>query len=414
MTATAARWSDDGFLDALAGQGDRAADACFAALGETLSRQDFGRLFRTLDRNDVPLAGIEPPPLRDFLERSVRLPALGGTPVDLARIDRGARVFLTHALLSALVLLAKSLPEGYAAPRLSRILCLSDNLRRKPYRRVLGVVQMLVDVSSPGSFEPAGKALITIPKIRLLHAGVRHIVRREMPDYETAFGAPVNLEDMLGTVMGFSLLVVEGLRRLEVGLSDREAEDYFYLWRVFAQMMGIHPEGEPDSDAWVPASLAEAETFYSAFRRRHFTAAADNPEGVALAGASLQLLNDLLPQTPLRRLGLKIVPRIYMADLIGRVGCARVGIAPVPLLFLTKWLLRQGPMLWTRLWGVADRFDPSREFHENVGRLFFEGLITREFGGEVAFRIPDELAELRGLVDPQRGGARMDAEQNPA
>ena len=41
-----------------------------------------------------------------------------------------------------LALLAKSLPEGYQAPRLSRVLMISGELRRSTYRRVLGVLQM--------------------------------------------------------------------------------------------------------------------------------------------------------------------------------------------------------------------------------------------------------------------------------
>ena len=110
------------------------------------------------------------------------------------------------------------------------------------------------------------------------------------------------------------------------------------------------------------------------------------------------MLNDLLPQTPLRRLGLKIVPRIYAEDLIGRAGCARVGIEPVRFLFLTKWLLRRLPWLWTRLWAVVDRFDSSDSLHVNMSRVFFQSLINREFDGEITFRIPDTLEELRELA----------------
>jgi len=40
-------------------------------------------------------------------------------------------------------------------------------------------------------------------------------------------------------VIAFSYLVIEGLQRLDVGLSDQEAEDLYYLWQVFARMAGI-------------------------------------------------------------------------------------------------------------------------------------------------------------------------------
>jgi hypothetical protein len=397
----AERWSNDNFLDGLRKRGDQRADECFSALKEILAREDFSDLFKMLSSNDVSLPDHIPQPLRDFLEDTHKLPSIKGKPIDFDRLARGQKVFMTHALPAALVLLAKSLPEGYAAPNLSKILILSDNLRERPYRRLLGVLQMVVNVSAVGGFEPDGKAVITIPKIRLLHAGVRHIVRQCLPGYESAYGVPVNLEDMLGTVMGFSYLVITGLQRLNIVLSDEAAEDFYYLWRVFAQMMGIHPAGEPNSSAFVPADLAQAQIFYNAYRRRHYVAAVANSDGVALAQANLQLLCDMLPQTPLRRLGLKVVPKVYMENLMSREGCALIGIRPVRFLSITNWFLMRLPAIWTRLWNVRDSFDPTSNLHENLSRLFFQGLINREFNGELTFLIPNELAELRGLVGPR-------------
>ncbi len=392
------RWSNDRFLNDLRKKGDHLADECFSELKEILEERDFGNLFKTLNSNDEPLPSDVPEPLRSFFEQTTRLPFIDGEAVDLKRIEQGQKVFMTHAFPSAMVLLAKSLPEGYAAPNLSKIMCLSDNLSKRPYRRLLGVLQMVVNVSAVGGFGAGGKAIITVPKIRLIHAGIRHIVRKHLPDYESEFGVPVNLEDMLGTVMGFSYLVITGLQKLDVGLTDKEAEDFYYLWRVFAQMMGVHPENEPNTGMYVPADLAEAKVFYDSYRRRHYVEAAFNPDGVRLAKANLQMLNDLLPQTPLRRLGLKIVPRIYMEDMIGRRGCSLIGIKPVRFFYVTKLFLKHLPAIWIRLWDVGDTLDRSGHLHENLSRIFFQGLINRQFNGEITFLIPDTLEELHRLA----------------
>ena len=66
------------------------------------------------------------------------MPLVNGQPIDGERLKRGQRVFMTHALPAALVLLVKSLPEGYAAPSLSKVLSVSGNLSQRPYRRLLG------------------------------------------------------------------------------------------------------------------------------------------------------------------------------------------------------------------------------------------------------------------------------------
>ena len=379
--------------------GDAASDRCLDRLRQELPADDFGSLFAALDSNAKPvsaeLSGRIPEALATFLRQTTRLPRIDGGAVDERRLERGQRVFMTHAFPSAMALLVKSLPEGYAAPCLSQVLSLSGNLEHHPYRRLLGVLQMLINVTAVGGFAADGKAIITIPKIRLLHAGIRRIVPRELPEYVERYGHPLNLEDMLATVMGFSLLVIHGLQALGIGIEDEEAEDLYYVWRLFAQMMGIHPDGDPSSSEYVPQNLTEAAEFYRSYGRRHYAAPEDNPEGVVLARANLRMLNDLLPQTPLRRLGMKIVPRIYMQILMGKPAMRRVGIQPVRGLFLTKWLLRALPALWIRLWEAGDKLDRGSHFHENLSRIFFQRLIDRGAGGEVTFRVPDTLSQVR-------------------
>jgi hypothetical protein len=157
-----------------------------------------------------------------------------------------------------LVLLASSLPRGYAAPCLCEILSISRDLERHPYGRLMGVVQLLINISDADAFDGTGRAVVTARKLRLLHAGVRSIAERYRPGYQARYGVPVNHEDMLATIMGFSLLLIDGIRRLRLPLADEEAEDLYYLWRTFAVLMGIHPEGRPQDDSLVPATLADA------------------------------------------------------------------------------------------------------------------------------------------------------------
>ena len=390
------RWSDDAFLDTLRHQSDVVADDCVRRLPDD---RDLGRLFAQMDSNDAPLPTDVPAPVQEFFETTRGLPTLDGTPVDQGRLRRGEKVFMTHAFPGALTLLAYSLPQGYAAPTLTKVLHMTGNLEHHPYRRLLGVLQLLVNVSTVGGFERGGKAVVTAQKMRLLHAAIRRLVPKYLPDFEQTYGVPVNLEDMLGTSMGFSLLVVEGLQMLEVGLTDDEADDFYYIWRVFAQTVGIYPTGKPDASEYVPGNLTEAREFYASYRRRHYTDARRNPDGVSLARANVDMMNALLPKTPLRMLGMRLVPRIYMQILNGRDGMIRVGVKPVRGLFVTKWILRHLPKLWLLLWHEADaHLDRSAHPHENLSRIFFQRLINRSYGGEVTFLVPQDFADLRTLA----------------
>ena len=394
--ATDTRWSDDAFLDRLRAEGDAAADACLRALGDS---QNFSEIFRFLNANDAPIPASAPDALRQFLVSYDRLPVPDGSGVDHARLQRGEEVFMTHACTSALCLLAMSLPAGYAAPNLAQVLVMSGDLKKHPYTRLLGVLQMVVNVTSPRGFEPGGKAIVTAAKLRLLHAGVRQLVRRRLPEYEGRYGMPVNHEDMLATIMGFSLLVIRGLQSLRVGLTHGEAADYYYLWRTFALTMGIHPPGSPNSTEYLPETLADAEAFFASYARRHYRDAAVNAEGVELTRASVMMLDRMVHDTPLRWLGGHLLPRVYMQQLLGADGLRQRGVTPLRGHAIVRaWL-----MFVVRVWSaLGTRVDQryGTHLHERLSQRLFRYLIKRTMRGEVTFLIPEQLSDLHALTDP--------------
>jgi hypothetical protein len=231
-----------------------------------------------------------------------------------------------------------------------------------------------------------------------MHAGIRHVVRHVVPEYEPRFGTPVNLEDMLGTIMGLSLLVIDGMPRLGVGLGRHDAEDYYYLWRTFALAMGIHPPDDPSIDTWVPATITEAREFYVSYERRHYATKPDeNRDGVELARVNLQMLVDMLPWW-LRGSTLSQVPNALMEQLIGREGCERVGLPSVELAPPLRFALLHGLQLLVAGWHQLDKLDPAGAMHTTLSEAFLQGMIVREYGHEVTFRIPQELQYVRDLV----------------
>src|SRR5690606_23461465 len=140
---------------------------------------------------------------------------------------------------------------------------------------------------------------------------------------------PVNHEDMLATIMAFSYLLVEGIARLGLPLAPEEAGDLYYIWRTFALLMGIHPEGQPHDDSCVPATLEGAAVFYASYVRRNRTTADRNPYGVLLTRDNLAMMESLLPRT-VRLLGGRYAPRICLTELLAPDELSRVGYRPLP------------------------------------------------------------------------------------
>jgi hypothetical protein len=386
MPATALRWTHAS-LDELRKQGDPLADESLNAILPHDEPGVLKSLFRVMNANDeVPPRTIFPN-LAKFFEATSELPA----NVDLDRVHRGEHVFIRNVYLAALVLLTKSLPEGYAAPNLSIILNISGQLRTHPYRRLLATLQTVLNVSSCHGFEHGGRAVITAQKLRLLHAGIRFLTCRYRPEYPGRYGVPVNQEDMLGTILGFSLLVLRGLRTLKVAMTRQEEEDFLYLWLVFARMMGIHPESAPGDLSYIPDNVDDAEAFYRLYEERHYVGAAENPDGVALGLANLQFLERLVPDA-LGWLGFKTLPRIYMQELMGGEAIRRIGIEPVRGRKLLKWLLLNIHRLLSPFRSVA----PTVDGH--FGMMIFQGLINASYGGEVTFTVPVDLQDLKEIT----------------
>jgi len=390
------KWSDDAFLDHLRTEGDETADRCLHQLAE--SESNYRGLFRLLRINSDPLPEDAPAPIHEFFETACRPPLISGEPIDEKRLERGSEVFRKNAGSAGLSLMLNSLLAGYGAPNLAKILVISGNLQHHPYQRVLGVLQMVIDVSANASFEPSGDAHITAAKVRLMHAGLRTIVDRRRPDYEPVYGKPVNQEDMLGTIMGFSLLVIQGIRKLGITVTDEDAEDYYYLWRVFAQCAGIHPPGERDSSEHIPESVELADEFYRSFARRHYVGAAENPEGVDLTKAGIRMFEDIIPFKFLHWWTHDLIGRVFMQRMQGRKAMKARGVKPVYGKFLVRWLLLIAPRIWNLISREGDKLLLGNGRHEDMSLLLFKGMIHLAWGGKVTFLIPRNLQDLKLLA----------------
>ncbi len=434
--STAWSWTDITCLNQLRLMGDSEADACaaeLAAMGQTGGK--LRSIFARLRQRDISVLHDAPLPMLKFLADTVAGDRLTSNPhadlhagrtvdadalaqqvyslpawADRERIRRGQIVFRSCTLPSVLVMLCKSLPEGYAAPSMARILNLSGELRARPFHRLMGTLQLLQDVGTPGSFEPGGVGVIVAKEMRLLHAGVRTNVARDAmgEDRYSAFvaqyGLPINQEDMLGTILGFSSLVVDGLRTLNVPFSDADAEDYYYVWRVYGHMAGIRRPGVAENEDAMPPTLDDARAFYAAYKRHYVGAAsfagdwrersiAANPDGVQLADAHVDMLAKVLPprvQTLLR----DRVPRIYVQDLAGPEACARVGISPVTGHFLLRFGVHTLPRLWRR---VMSKMNPTT--HVAASEWLFSELIQTAYSRPISYTVPRTVQDLREFVE---------------
>ena len=393
---------DDALLDQLSCEGDPEADAVIAAHMAATGHADVKVLMRDIGEALAfpPTTGSRPSdgPLLHYLSAAPPLPEW----VDDGRMNRAAQVFLDNALGIGQALFCASLPEAYASPRGARVLTLTARLTRDPVRRISETAQMVYDVvTSQGLVPvvlteqrgPSGVGYADARRVRLMHAAVRWFIlhdasveHRQGPPAATTvepvwfdeWGIPLNQEDLLGTLMTFTVAVFEALERSGEALDDADAEAYLHRWCVVGHLMGIRAD-------LLPFDLATARSLTASIRRRQQRTSAD---GKALTAALITPLRASLPLRPLRG----IVPALIRHLITPRIA-AMIGVR------VNLWeLVVDGPL---RLLNAVGTRWLRREIHHSpiirwlsryaARRLVGVFLGANRSSGRPAFAIPDEM-----------------------
>ena len=261
--------------------GDPSADAVVDELARTQQIRGVSRILRHLVDNDQPLPDELPLSLAGWFETSGEVPAWAHRE----RLERGSALVVEHGPQVCVALATASLVYCYAGYPGVKVLTFSRRLDHDAVRRVGETAQFVLAVTAPGSLDKGGRGIRKIQKVRLLHAAIRHLVTTSGRWNSQADGVPICQEDLAGTLMSFTWIVVDALRKRGVRVDDGEAEDYYYRWRVIGEMLGIAP-------AAIPADLSGARELTEEIARRNHRR---SPEGIEMTRALFELHTASLP-----------------------------------------------------------------------------------------------------------------------
>jgi hypothetical protein len=155
-----------------------------------------------------------------------------------AQMQTGAAFFARYATLIMNMLGLLSLPYCYAAADGARVLYYSERLRNDVGKRLQETGEFVWEVMSPNAFTPEGQGFATIVKVRMMHAMARYYTLQSR-QWQAPWGQPVNQEDMAGTNLSFSLLVIRGLRKLDIAVSYADQQAFMHLWNVIGCLLGV-------------------------------------------------------------------------------------------------------------------------------------------------------------------------------
>lgn len=364
------------FLESRRAIGDPPADAVIADLASSGGIADVNALMRMLIENDQTPSANLPESVRNYLATTGVLP----TWMDVKQVKSGENVFWRYGPQIIVNLFCHSLPYCYAARKGVQVLALTSRLYTNPTRRVIETAQMIVDVMQPGGLLENGSGVRSAQKVRLMHAGVRAQIAAHPESWDPSFGVPINQEDLAATLMSFSWIAIDGLRRMGHPVSDADAEAYLHCWKVVGHLLGVEPD-------LLPENMTRAGFFARAFQEHQYGAC---PEGQLMTKALIGLQEDNIPGVLFRSVP-SILTRFYMgdryADLLG-VGRPLGG----------ELVLRPLHRILPLLDGLADKLWILRRVNTDFGRRLIDALLVISRGGErPPFSIPTELRQTWGV-----------------
>ncbi|MFE1836684.1 oxygenase MpaB family protein [Streptomyces sviceus] len=269
-------------MDALRQAGDDLADAVVAELFERGEVGKFNTLMRYVSTAGAPLPDGLPDVARKYLQATGVPPAW----VDWGEMEKARLFFIDNNVHISTALSFASMPACYVVPHVAKLLSATHGLSY-PSKRMAETGQFTVYLMQPDAFEAGSRFMPAAQKVRLLHASIRHHLKRENRWDTAAMGTPICQEDMIGGQMFFSLLVLDSLHRLGIHMSVEGAEAYFYAWRVVGAILGIDQEA-------APKTLEEARQFLDLYMVRHM---GPSEEGAHLTRQLIDLYEEVVPGT---------------------------------------------------------------------------------------------------------------------
>jgi len=214
--------------------GDPAADALIAWMFEYGPRQSRA-LFEQALAQGIGSIPDAPQPLKDFFKAVERTPAW----VDFDAIADGVQFIHRIGPTAAYVLRDLALMGGYLLSGFNQPLVMTGALNKGTAQRVAETGKWWMDCTEPDGLRRFGAGFRTTMHVRMVHGLVRrHLGGSDKWDY-AQWGLPLNQIDMASTYLGFSVVMLGGLRKMGIPVTARESRGVMQLWSYACWLMGV-------------------------------------------------------------------------------------------------------------------------------------------------------------------------------
>ncbi len=221
--------------------GDKKADGIIDQIIEQYGIASLRQLMPFLsDYQNLSLAN-QFPILQTFLSENASLPNF----YDKKKLIRATDFYRENQQNIGLILGLYSLPYCYLGADGAKVLYMSERIKNDTYKRLTETGNFLKAVMNYDNWQ-SERIFIICLKVRLLHATIRYFTLHSK-QWNMDWGYPINQEDMLGTNLAFSLVVLRGMEKLGYSVDKSHEDAYINTWNVIGFLLGVKNEIMPES-----------------------------------------------------------------------------------------------------------------------------------------------------------------------
>lgn len=136
---------------------------------------------------------------------------------------------------------------GYESSAINKPLIFTGALKKGAVKRLSETVDFWMLVTERNGLQPQHKGITSILTTRMIHSFSRIMIERQ-PDWKPElWGRPLNNWDMVATNLGFSIVFMDGLAKLNLSPTTPELKGTLHLWKYIGYLLGIPEKLLPDT-----------------------------------------------------------------------------------------------------------------------------------------------------------------------
>lgn len=185
--------------------------------------------------------------------------------VDMNQILRGQEFYWKTFHSGGQVMMNHSLISDFVVSSIVRVLTCTGYLAnpKSAYRRGAETAYMISRAMERGQLVPWGRGWSAVVAVRLMHAQARvHVNRISKRSNKPLLGVAINQQDLMFTLLLFSVTVIHGYDKLGVKYTLQQRDDYMATFRYIGYLIGVDDPNNILSDFTTTLALKQSLDMY--------------------------------------------------------------------------------------------------------------------------------------------------------